>query len=64
LTNPHALYIDVKGVGRSNWAIEMGPPNALLRRGWKSSMHRRHPQVEGCRQERQGVRRTPEHHDA
>ena len=39
-TNPHAwLYIDVKGAdGKAvNWAIEMGPPNALLRRGWKKS---------------------------
>jgi hypothetical protein len=27
--NPHAWL--------SNWAIEMGPPNALLRRGWKKS---------------------------
>jgi hypothetical protein len=38
--NPHAwLYIDVKGPdGKvTNWAIEMGPPNALLRRGWKRS---------------------------
>ena len=39
-TNPHAwIYIDVKGADGSvvNWAIEMGPPNALLRRGWKKS---------------------------
>jgi hypothetical protein len=38
--NPHAwLYIDVKGAdGKvANWAIELGPPNALLRRGWKRS---------------------------
>lgn len=38
--NPHAwLYIDVKDKdGKvANWAIEMGPPNALLRRGWKKS---------------------------
>lgn len=38
--NPHAwIYIDVKGAdGKvANWAIEMGPPNALLRRGWKKS---------------------------
>jgi len=38
--NPHAwLYIDVKQPDGSvkNWAIEMGPPNALLRRGWKRS---------------------------
>jgi hypothetical protein len=39
-TNPHAwIYIDVKGDDGQvvNWAIEMGPPNALLRRGWKRS---------------------------
>jgi hypothetical protein len=39
-TNPHAwIYLDVKGAdGRVlNWAIELGPPNALLRRGWKKS---------------------------
>ncbi|HMF96709.1 MAG TPA: DUF6152 family protein [Vicinamibacterales bacterium] len=39
-TNPHAwIYIDVKGSDGKvvNWAIEMGPPNALLRRGWKKS---------------------------
>ena len=39
-TNPHAwIYIDVKGPDGKvvNWAIEMGPPNALLRRGWKKS---------------------------
>ena len=39
-TNPHAwLYIDVKGPDGTvvNWAVEMGPPNALLRRGWKKS---------------------------
>jgi hypothetical protein len=38
--NPHAwLYIDVKSPdGKvANWAIELGPPNALLRRGWKRS---------------------------
>lgn len=38
--NPHAwIYIDVKGPDDAvtNWAVEMGPPNALLRRGWKKS---------------------------
>ena len=38
--NPHAwLYIDVKEPdGKvTSWSIEMGPPNALLRRGWKRS---------------------------
>lgn len=35
--NPHAwLYVDVKGTDGvvTNWAIELGPPNALLKRGW------------------------------
>jgi len=34
--NPHAwLYIDVKEGGKVvSWAIELGPPNALLKRGW------------------------------
>jgi hypothetical protein len=35
--NPHAwFYIDVKDeTGKvTNWAVEMGPPNALLRAGW------------------------------
>ena len=39
-TNPHAwIYIDVKQPDGKlvNWAIEMGPPSALLRRGWKKS---------------------------
>jgi hypothetical protein len=39
-TNPHAwIYLDVKDKegNVANWAIEMGPPNALLRRGWKKS---------------------------
>ncbi len=39
-TNPHAwIYLDVKGTdGKvTNWAVELGPPNALLRRGWKKS---------------------------
>lgn len=38
--NPHAwLYLDVKGPDGKivNWSVEMGPPNALLRRGWKKS---------------------------
>jgi hypothetical protein len=38
--NPHAwVYLDVKGADgkTSNWSIELGPPNALLRRGWKKS---------------------------
>jgi uncharacterized protein DUF6152 len=39
-TNPHAwIYIDVKSTDGKvlHWAIEMGPPSALLRRGWKKS---------------------------
>jgi hypothetical protein len=35
--NPHAwIYMDVKDADGKvvNWAVEMGPPNALLRRGW------------------------------
>ena len=38
--NPHAwIYMDVKGTDGKvvNWSIEMGPPSALLRRGWKKS---------------------------
>jgi hypothetical protein len=38
--NPHAwVYIDVKGADGQilNWAVELGPPNALLRRGWRKS---------------------------
>ena len=38
-TNPHIfIYIDVTDAatgGVVNWALEMGGPNALLRRGWK-----------------------------
>ena len=39
-TNPHAwIYLDVKDKDGKvvNWAVEMGPPSALLRRGWKRS---------------------------
>jgi hypothetical protein len=35
--NPHAwLHLDVKAADGSvvNWAIELGPPNALIKRGW------------------------------
>ncbi|SRR5258707_15329344 len=38
--NPHAwIYIDVKDADGKvvHWSVEMGPPNALLRRGWKKS---------------------------
>jgi hypothetical protein len=38
-TNPHIfIYIDVEDGETGdvvNWALEMGGPNALLRRGWK-----------------------------
>ena len=37
-TNPHAwFYVDVKDdTGTTtNWALEMGSPNALMRAGWK-----------------------------
>jgi hypothetical protein len=36
--NPHAwIFMDVKKADAavSNWAVEMGPPSALVRRGWK-----------------------------
>jgi hypothetical protein len=36
--NPHAwIYVDVKGPdGKvTNWHFELGPPNALIRLGWK-----------------------------
>ncbi len=35
--NPHAwIYLDVKGTDGTvtNWMVEAGAPNALLRRGW------------------------------
>jgi hypothetical protein len=38
--NPHVwLYVDVKSSDGQvvNWAVELGPPNALVRRGWKRS---------------------------
>jgi len=36
--NPHAwIYVDVKGADGTvvNWHFELGPPNALIRLGWK-----------------------------
>ena len=39
-TNPHAwLYIEVKDANGSMtvWAIELGPPNTLLRAGWNKN---------------------------
>lgn len=38
-TNPHAwLYIDAKDENGkfTSWSFEMGSPNGLIRRGWKS----------------------------
>jgi hypothetical protein len=35
--NPHAwIHLDVKGSDGKvvSWAIELGPPNALIKRGW------------------------------
>ena len=36
--NPHSwIYVDVKGADGTvvTWRFEMGPPNALLRMGWR-----------------------------
>jgi hypothetical protein len=42
-TNPHArFYIDVKDASGAvtNWDVELGSPNTLIRYGWKrDSMH-------------------------
>ena len=38
--NPHAwLHIDVKGDDgkTTRWEIELGPPNALIKRGWNQT---------------------------
>ena len=38
--NPHAwIHMDVKGEdGKTvNWMVELGPPNALLKRGWNKN---------------------------
>jgi hypothetical protein len=38
--NPHAwLHIDVKGTDGKivSWDIELGPPNALVKRGWNKT---------------------------
>jgi len=37
-TNPHArLYLDVEGEDGEtvNWDLELGPPTALMRQGWR-----------------------------
>ena len=41
--NPHAwIWIDVKARdGKlTNWAVELAPPNALLKRGWRRDVMR------------------------
>ncbi|MCU1337659.1 MAG: hypothetical protein JWO19_3240 [Bryobacterales bacterium] len=38
--NPHAwIHMDVKGADGKviSWMVELGPPNALLKRGWNKS---------------------------
>jgi Family of unknown function (DUF6152) len=38
--NPHAwIHMDVKGEDGKmvNWMVELGPPNALLKRGWNKN---------------------------
>ena len=38
--NPHAwIHLDVKGVDGKmvSWMVELGPPNALLKRGWNKN---------------------------
>ena len=38
--NPHSwVYVDVRGPDGNvvNWAVELGAPNALLRRGWNKN---------------------------
>jgi hypothetical protein len=38
--NPHAwIHLDVKGADGKvvNWMVELGPPNALLKRGWNKN---------------------------
>jgi hypothetical protein len=38
--NPHAwIYLDAKGPDGKvrNWAVELGAPNALMRRGWRKN---------------------------
>ena len=52
--NPHSwIYVDVKSAdGKvTNWRFEMGPPNALLRMGW-----RKDSVVPGTQVEIQGYR--------
>src|SRR5450759_1433701 len=41
LVNPHTLlYVDAKDAhGKMvNWAVECGPPNVLIRRGWRADL--------------------------
>ena len=66
--NPHAwIYIDVKNTDGTvtNWMVEAGAPNALLRRGWtKNSLlpgHRdRHRRLSG--EGRREPRQRPRYH--
>ena len=47
--NPHSwIYVDVKSQDgtTTNWRFEMGPPNALLRMGWRKDSIARGTQVE------------------
>jgi uncharacterized protein DUF6152 len=45
-TNPHArIYLDVKDAEGNvvNWDFELGPPNGLMRQGWRrDSLHEGH----------------------
>ena len=45
-TNPHArIYLDVQGADGKvvNWDFELGPPNGLMRQGWRrDSLHEGH----------------------
>jgi len=45
-TNPHArIYLDVKDADGNvvNWDFELGPPNGLMRQGWRrDSLHEGH----------------------
>jgi uncharacterized protein DUF6152 len=47
--NPHSwIYVDVRNADETvtNWHFEMGPPNALLRMGWRKDSIARGTQVE------------------
>lgn len=64
--NPHAwFYIDVKDeTGKvTNWAVEMGPPNGLLRAGWSRNSMKVGDVVmspmRACAQRTEATTRTP-----